>query len=385
MPIESRTRAWVEIDLDALRANFQVVRQLAGAERGVLPMVKANAYGLGVEHIVGALEREDPWGYGVATVEEGVALRDLGIERPVLVVTPIPPAAEGHAIAARLTPSISDLASLARLRAAAETHGSDGVDVHVEIDTGMGRSGFDWRQAAGWAPSLADAAGKRVRIVGVFTHFHSADEPDGESPTLEQAARFAEALEHLPIDRAHLVVHTANSAASLRWPHLSGDFVRPGIFLYGGHAAPSIADEDVVPAPRTVASIRARLSLVREMPAGSTAGYGATYAAVRAERWATAAIGYGDGLPRAYGNRGWALVRGQRVPVRGRVSMDSVVLDVSDVPEVTAGDVATFVGADGDAHITLDEAAALAGTISYEILTRMGNRLPRVYGGEGER
>ena len=385
MSIESRTRAWVEIDLDALRANFQVIRQRAGAERGVLPMVKANAYGLGVDRVVGALEREQPWGYGVATVEEGVALRALGIARPILVATPVPPGEEGRAVEARLTPSVSDIASLLRLRSAAEAAGGDALDVHIEIDTGMGRSGFDWRQASKWGPELVRVAGREataaVRCAGAFTHFHSADEPEGRAATEEQARRFEEALAELRVDRSSLVVHAANSAGALRWPELAGDLVRPGIFLYGGHAAPGLADDGAVPPPDPVVSIRARLSLVREVPAGSTAGYGATYEATRPERWATAAIGYGDGLPRTLGNRGWALVRGRRVPVRGRVSMDSVVLDVSDVTGVEAGDVATFVGSDGDARVTLDEAASLGGTISYEILTRMGARLPRVYVG----
>ena len=379
----SRTRAWVEIDLDALRANFQVVRELAGPERGVLPMVKANAYGLGVDAVVDALEPLSPWGYGVATVAEGVALRHLDLACPILVATPIPPGEESIAVAAELTPSVSDLGSLERLRRAAEA-ASTPIDFHVEIDTGMGRSGFEAARAAAWGRALLEVAPPNdagpLRWTGAFTHFHSADEPDGERATREQMRRFEAALAELPVERSTLIVHAANSAGAIRFPDAGLDLVRPGIFLYGGRIAPEGSGAE----PGAVVAIRARISLVRDVPAGSTAGYGATYTAARAERWATAAIGYGDGLPRTLGNAGSALVRGRRVPLRGRVSMDSVVLDVTDVPGVEAGDVATFVGADGAERLTLDEVAATAGTISYEILTRMGERLERVYEDGGE-
>lgn len=377
MSIESRTRAWVEIDLDALRANFQVIRQSAGAEQGVLPLVKANAYGLGMDRIVAALEPAEPWGWGVACATEGLDLRAAGVARRILVVTPIPPGEEPHVVEARLTPSVSDLGSLERLAAAAR-HAGTPIDFHVEIDTGMGRSGFDWRLAGTWGAAVAARAGP-LRWTGAFTHFHSADEPEGREPSREQWRRFEAALAELPVARAALVVHAANSAGALRWPEPGADLVRPGIYLYGGHAAPGAADESPRLAPRPVVAIRARLSLVRDVPPGTTCGYGATYTTVGSERWATAAIGYGDGLPRSLGNRGWALVRGRRVPIRGRLSMDSLVLDVSDVPAAEAGEIATFVGEDEGERITLEEAAALAGTIGYEVLTRLGTRLPRVY------
>ena len=371
----SRTRAWVEIDLAALRANFQVVRQRAGTGRGVLPMVKANAYGLGVEQVVRALEPFQPWGYGVATVHEGVELRALGIARPILVATPVPPGEEALLVSAGLTPSISDLASLRRLRAAAEAAGAD-VDFHVEIDTGMGRAGFDAAAASRWGAELLDAKGA-LRWTGAFTHFHSADEPAGAGATRAQARRFEEALAALPVDRAELLVHAANSAAALRWLELGYDLVRPGIFLYGGRVAP--VDETTTPAPAPVVALRARLTYVRDVSPGTTSGYGATYAAAQGERWATVAIGYGDGLPRALGNAGTVLVRGARAPIRGRVSMDSIVVDVTGIAGAAPGDVATIIGADGGMTAALDEVAGAAGTIGYEMLTRMGARLERVY------
>lgn len=171
------------------------------------------------------------------------------------------------------------------------------------------------------------------------------------------------------------MVHASNSAAALRWPGYGLDAVRPGIFLYGGHPAPGVAD---IPSPEPVVAVRARLLLVRSMPAGSTLGYGATHTAEGPERWGTLSLGYGDGLPRALGNRGSALVRGRRVPIVGRISMDLTTVRLDDVPDAEPNDVVTLVGRDGDALITVDDVAAQVGTIGYEILTGLSPRLPRV-------
>jgi alanine racemase len=171
------------------------------------------------------------------------------------------------------------------------------------------------------------------------------------------------------------MVHACNSAAALRWPEFAADAVRPGIFLYGGHPSPEVED---VAGPRAVAAVRARLVLVREVPPGSTVGYGATHVAQEWERWGTLAIGYGDGLPRRLGNCGSAIVRGRVVPFVGRISMDMTVVDITGVPEARAGDVATLIGCDGDACITLDDVANEADMISYEVLTGLRPRLPRV-------
>jgi len=375
-----RSRAWVEIDIEAIVDNMRTVRQRVGPHAGIVAMVKAGCYGLRSPDVIEAIEAEEPWGYGVAAVAEGIELRAgrggaRPVERPILVVTPIPPGAEREAAAARLTPCISDLAGLDRWAAAAERSDVP-LDFHVEIDTGMGRAGFDWREVQAWGPQVRARMGPRLRWTGVMTHFHSADSPD-PAPTALQWERFQDALSQLPISRDDLVVHACNSAAALRWPRFAADAVRPGIFLYGGPPAPD-GRQDPAPAPRAVVSVRSRLALVRDVPPGSTVGYGATHAARGWERWGTLAIGYGDGLPRVLGNRGYALVRGQRVPILGRISMDITVVDLSSVPDAKVGDVATLIGVDGDSEITVDEVARQAGTISYEVLTGLGPRLPRV-------
>jgi len=363
------------VDLDAVRENFLTVRRAVGPGPGIIAMVKADAYGVGAERVVRALEPLGPWGYGVATAAEGAALRRAGVQRPILVVSPLSREAMRTAAEAGLIISISSLDMLDEWAALARRRGEP-LEFHAEVDTGMGRAGFDWREAAEWGEALRSRSGDVVRWTGVYTHFQGADAADRAATAL-QWERFSDALVQLPVSREDLMVHAANSAAALRWPEYAADAVRPGIFLYGGHPAPALGPEEL-PAPRPVVAVRARLVLVRNVPPGSTVGYGATHVARGWERWGTLAIGYGDGLPRSLGNRGSALVRGRRVAILGRVSMDMTVVDLTAVPEAQVGDVATLIGRDGDEEIALDEVAAQAGTIGYEILTGLTARLPRV-------
>jgi alanine racemase len=375
MSTELTTRAWVDVSAPALRQNFLRVREVVGEGVGILPMVKADAYGLGLAQAVGALEPLEPWGYGVAAVEEGLRIREQGIRRAVLVLSPVPPGSYQAAVRADLTPAISDLGALERLRRAADALGATGR-FHLEIDTGMGRAGFHWRTAPEWGAALPGLLGPSLRWEGCYTHFHSADEAD-RAPTQAQFRRFQETLAQLPPLPSGAVLHACNSSGALRFPGLAIDVVRPGIFLYGGRVGEN------APLPEPVASLRARVTFLREAAPGTTLGYGATYAARGPERWATVGVGYADGLPRALSNRGSALIHGRRVPIIGRISMDVTVLDVTGVPGVQAGDVATFFGRDGEAEITLDEVAGQAGTISNEILTGLSQRPPRIWTDHG--
>jgi len=366
-------RAWIEVNPDALRANFRQIRERAGARAAVIPMVKADGYGLGANWVARTLEPLDPWGFGVATVGEGARLRSAGVHRPIVVFSPQPP--ESLELAARhhLSLTISDLDTLERWAALASQ--SDGLDFHLEVDTGMGRAGFDWREIGAWGPRVRQLAVGSLRWTGVYTHFHGADAPD-PTPTVTQWERFRDALAQLPVSREDLMVHAANSAATMRWPEYAADAIRPGIFLYGGNPAAGVLESTQL--PRSAVAVRARVSLVRAVPPGSTVGYGATYVARNRETWATVPIGYGDGLPRVLGNQGEALVRGRRVRLVGRISMDMIVVDVSAIPAVSPGDIVTLIGEDGEEVITVDEVALQAGTISYEILTGFTPRLPRV-------
>ncbi len=341
-------------------------------------MVKADAYGLGMERVAAALAQALPEGalfaFGVAAVAEGERLRASGWTGRILVFSPLPPSDYDRGADADLTLCLSDIDAV-ELWAEAGTRAGRQLGFHTEVDTGIGRAGFAWHQAALWGAEVMRRAAGRLRWEGCFTHFHSADEPDLR-PTELQCERFEQALAALPAEPAgepRRLIHAANSAGALRVRGRRWDLVRPGIFLYGGTAGAELQPEPVV-------SVRAQLVLVREVPPGTTAGYGATYVAGGLERWGTLAIGYGDGLRRALAPAGGsALLLGRRVPLVGRISMDVSVADLTGLPEVEAGEVATLIGNDAEEEITLDEVAARCGTISYEVLTGLTARLPRLY------
>ncbi|HYH83643.1 MAG TPA: alanine racemase [Longimicrobium sp.] len=376
-PSTAVSRAWVEVDLGALRANLRRVREGAPGA-ALVPMLKADAYGLGVPQVLRAVLEElapdGPWAIGVAAVQEGEALRALGWAGRVVVFAPLAPGEERRAARARLTPALSDLQALERWAAAAGEGGGP-LAFHLEVDTGMGRAGFPAAAAGQWGPAVLERSGDLLVWEGCFTHLHSADEPD-LGPSDAQVAGFRRALEALPPEpegAPKRVLHCANSAAAVRRGGYGLDLVRPGIFLYGGGAGPGAE-------PEPVATLRARVVRVVDAEPGATVGYGAMHRAARRERWATLSIGYGDGLRRALGPAGGqALLHGRRAPIVGRISMDVTVVDVTEIPGVAPGDVATLVGRDGGDRITVDEVAARVGTISYEILTGLGPRLPRVY------
>ncbi|MDX1567973.1 MAG: alanine racemase [Longimicrobiales bacterium] len=365
----------MEVQAGALRRNLNTIRERVGSGVGLIPMVKADGYGLGVRRTVGTLEPLGPLGYGVATVEEGQRLREEGVERPVLVLSPVPGGSLARAVESGLTVAISDVGSLQRLQEVATPRGEE-ASFHLDVDTGMGRSGLDWRRVEEWGESVvALASSESLRWTGCFTHFHSADERDTAS-VRSQWDRFRDVVTALDPPEG-VLLHGCNSAAALRLPELAAGAVRPGVFLYGGRAGADL------PAPEPVVSVRARVVHVKDAPPGSTVGYGATHVARSWERWATVALGYGDGLPRLLGNRGRVLVRGRSAPIVGRISMDVTVVDISDLDEVEVGDVATIIGRDGAETIELEDVAGWAETISYEILTGFTRRIPRIWMDDG--
>ena len=351
------SRAWVEVDLGALIENARAVARAAGTR--LLPMVKANAYGVGAVAVSKALESLEPWGYGVATVEEGAELRAAGITRPVVVFMPGQVDLFDHYDQFRLTPVLGDVASIPEWTARGERA------FHLEIDTGMGRSGVRWDEI------------ERVRgaldtpyFEGCYTQFHSADRADGSAD--RQRERFLEAVGRLP--RRPLLLHVANSAAALRDRRFAFDLVRPGVFLYGGAPGPGL------PAPRPVVTLRARVLSVRRVAAGESVSYSALWTAPRDTTVATLGIGYADGVRRSLGMDGRAavLLRGKRCPVIGAVTMDMAMVETGDAP-VAVGDIATLIGAADGGRITLEEYATWSGELQREVLTSLGPRLPRVY------
>jgi alanine racemase len=364
----------VEVNAAALRRNAERVRELVGPGTDVLPVVKANGYGLGMSQVVDLLESTSPWGYGVGTVEEGRTIRSYGVTRPILVLAPIPPGEVEAAVGADLRLAISSIDSLRRVSDAATTTGRNAV-VHVEVDTGIGRAGLPWGGANEWGPRVLAETGERVRWEGIFTHFLGAGDLESDAIS-EQADRFSEALDALAaVSPSGWIAHMCNSAGLLRRADLHMQLVRPGMFLYGGRMWPGL------PQAEPVVSVRARVVLTRDVPRGTTVGYGATHRAEGEECWATLGIGYGDGIPRSLGNGGAVLLRGRRVPIIGRISMGMIVVDITSLREssVEVGEEVTLIGEDGGERISVDEVARLSGTISYEVLTRLSPRLPRVW------
>lgn len=364
----AEARAWIEVDLDALRRNWmRLARHVAPA--GILPMIKADGYGLGAVRVARALAPLEPWAFGVATVGEGAALREAGIATRVIVFSPCAEI-DGAALASEgLDAAVLGPDGLERLAPL-------GIGLHLEIDTGMGRAGLRADLVEAWGPRLAALIAGGARLESVFTHFHSAgvDEP----ATREQHSRFERALATLEATGVEIPLrHAGNSDAIAADPQYHLDLVRPGLYLYGGGRGCDPASG--LPVPDPVVRVRARVLEIRELAAGSTVSYGATYVTSAPERIGTLGIGYADGLPWRASNRASVLIRGIRAPIRGAVCMDVTSVDVSRVPGVQPGDVATLFGVDGREEIPLGELAREADTIEYEVLTGLGRRLPRVY------
>ena len=350
-------RAWVEIDLGALVRNGERFKRAAGCP--ILPMVKADAYGLGAVRVAHALQ-DLAWGFGVATVEEGEELRRARLEHPILVFSPLLPTQFDAARRARLRPVLGTRESIERWTGTADPW-------HLMIDTGMNRAGIPWRDVE----SLRDVLAAHPPE-GACTHFHSAQLPDGSRE--EQERRFTQAAAQLPV--APEILHADNSSAIEHRSPSPFSIARPGIFLYGvgsGHGATF--------EPEPVVAMRGLIVEQRVVQAGESVGYDASWRAQRPGRVATVSLGYADGYRRGLGNRAHALLHGERVPVVGFVTMDMTMLDVTD-KSCEVGDVVTFIGRDGAALLTVADVAAMGGLSPYEVLTGLRGRLPRAYVGD---
>lgn len=353
-------RAWVEVDLAAVVENARTVARVTGTR--LLPVVKANAYGVGAVAVSQALEAVEPWGYGVATVEEGAELRAAGITRPVLVFMPARPELFDAYRAHQLTPALGDGSTVAAWIA----RGARGGAFHLEIDTGMGRTGVRWDEIE----PLADLLDTPY-LEGCYTQFHSAERSDGSAEI--QLDRFRQAVGRLA--RRAPLLHVANSAAALRGTSFAFDAVRPGVYLYGGSPGDGFREG------KPVVSLRARVVAVRRVRTGESVSYNASWTAARDTTIATLGIGYADGLRRSLGRSGEArvLLAGRACPIIGLVTMDLTMVDVGGEGAAQVGDVATLVGAAPGGTVTLEQFAAWNGALQREFLTGLGPRLPRIY------
>lgn len=362
------------IDRAALRWNLAEARKRVAGNATLLAVVKADAYGHGAPEVARVLEKEGVRAFGVATVEEGVQIRDAGVIHPeVLVLGGFIADQVEEIFRHRLTPIILDI-DMARILDQRVRGSTRTVPVHLKVDTGLGRLGVPWRDLPGFLAEMKKL--DRLRIVGLCTHLESAVRVTG--PEIDrQMEAFLRAVELLAIHGSPVTVrHVSNSSALMLRPDLHFEMVRPGIILYG--AFPDGAAVGPLPL-RPAMTLKTSILQLRRLPAGHGVSYNGTFVTRRESLIATLPIGYADGYSRQLSNRAEALVRGQRAPVVGSVCMDTAMLDVTDVPGVERGDEVVLWGRQGEAEIRVDEVAAWAETISYEALTRVGRRVPRVY------
>jgi alanine racemase len=373
--------AWLELDLDALRGNLAALRELAGSGVPVRPVVKADAYGHGAVPIALALEAAGADGFGVAAFDEALELREAGVRAPILVLDPVP--TTWVADAARLGVSLtggdgSVLAEVVRTAEGGDARRPLGID--LEVETGLGRGGLAEADLVEAARLVTTSPG--VILTGLWTHFQAVQD---RSITTAQVTRFEAAVRAVVAAGVALPArHAAASAGLLTDGVLAYDGVRPGLAIYG--LVPDELDASVVATGaagrlRPVMSLIARPVRVADLPAGWGVSYGPTFRTARPSRIATLPIGYGDGWPRALSNRASAIVRGRRVPLVGNVAMDAVMADVTDVPgpPVDGGDEFILIGSAGEERITVSDLAQERNTNSWEVVTAMARRVPRVY------
>ena len=366
---------WAEINLDNLVHNFQLMKSAVGSKVAIMAAVKADAYGHGAVSCATALERAGCEWFGVALPEEGVALRDAGITRPILCLSGFWEGQEELIIAKRLVPALYRLDLIERFDRASRAAGVVS-DYHLKVDTGMGRLGVP----SGELQCFLDEATKfrSLRLDGVMAHFASAEDPAKTEFTAAQMKSFDQSVDLVRgTGFAPSWIHEANSAAAHAIVSARGNLVRLGGVLYGLWR--DVTNPTVEPFDwRPVMSLHTRVLFLKTVPAGSALGYGGTFVAQRESRIATLPIGYEDGVSRALSNRGRVLVRGKLAPIVGRVSMDLTLVDVSDIEGVAVADEVVLIGSQGEARITAEEIAGLVGTISYEVTCGVSDRVPRI-------
>ena len=371
LPLDAHRPTWAEIDLDTLSRNLGAIRRRIGP-RPILAVVKANAYGHGAAEVARSLETEGVERFGVAIPEEGIELRRAGIRAPILVLGGFAPPQADLLLQHSLVPAIYRPDQVESLSSAATRRGMT-APAHLKVDTGMGRLGVPVADVPAFLEVFRRAPS--IRLMGVFSHLAVADDP-ADPFTARQIDLFQEAIRALSAARLSPdEVHLANSAAIMDHPPAWLTLVRPGLVLYGYPPSAKVTPLPVHP----VLSLKTRIIYIKEVPPGTTLGYGRTFEARRSTRVASLALGYDDGLPRLVSNRGHVLVRGRRAPVVGRVSMDVTTVDVTDVPGAALGDLVTIIGVCGHEALGADQVAAWAETISWEVLCGIGSRVPRVY------
>jgi len=364
-------RAWVEIDLNALKNNYKAIEKAAGTK--VIPVVKADAYGHGVAPIVKALQDNGADMFAVSNALEAIELREAGIKGDILVLGYTPADAVALLVEHNITQCVYSLDYAIALSRNA-TSISKNVNVHLKLDTGMGRIGFDCRKDDSDISGIVSALRlEGLNYTGVFAHFSVADSncEDDVLFTNSQYARFCNTLKKLKSEGFDFEFkHCCNSAGLVKYSDMALDGVRAGIILYGLSPSCDVKANDVTP----VMSMYSVVSMVKDISKGDTVNYGRTYKAQEKRRIATISAGYADGIPRLLSNKGYVLIKGKKAPIVGRICMDQFCIDVTDIDGVEVGDIVEIFGR----NISVDIVADTAQTINYEIVCGISKRIPRI-------
>jgi alanine racemase len=370
----TQMRTWAEVDLDALAHNYRLLRNMAGPDCRFLGLVKADAYGHGAVRVGQKLQELGADMLAVACVAEAVELRQGGVTLPILCLGQTPPELAEILLQQDITQTVEDLETGRALSQAAQAAGRR-LKIHVKLDTGMSRLGFLWPSSQAEQQAVVETietlcALPGLEAEGLFTHFADAD--GSQSYTATQLARFLEAKQALEKRGVGFTIyHCGASAAVLNYPYTHMNMIRPGIALYG--YAP-VEEPEVQGKFQAVMRVKSRISAVRAVPAGTPVSYGRTAVLKRDSRLAVVPIGYGDGYPRGLSNRTQVEIHGTYCPVVGRICMDMCMVDVTDLPQVQAGDVAEIYTPE-----LITRAAKLTDTIVYELLCGVSPRVPRIY------
>ena len=372
-------RVYAEINLDAIVKNVDNLMALTKENTGALAVVKADGYGHGDVAVAKAVAQKVT-GYAVATLDEAVNLRVNGVKKPILVLGYVDPYEFDILVSHEITATVFDVETAQLLADAARVQKKQ-AHCHIKVDTGMRRIGLE-PDENGIAIVKQITALKELSADGIFTHFAASDETDKTSAE-HQFKLFTDFTGRLEKEGIHFTYrHCANSAAVIDMPQVDLDMVRLGIAMYGMYPSDEVKKEKVELFPAL--DLKSHVTMVKEIPAGEKVSYGGTFTTTRTTKLATVSVGYGDGYPRALSSKGYVLVRGQKAPIVGRVCMDQMMVDVTDIENVTRADIVTLIGKDGDAEITVEEIAALAGTFNYEFVCDLGKRIPRSYYLNGE-
>lgn len=374
-------RSWATVDLDAISHNIEQIKGIVRDDCRILAVVKADAYGHGAKYVARELNRHGADWFGVSNIDEAVSLRRDGIFKPILIFGVTPVEYAKTLCEYSITQAVFSLEYAKKLSDAAKEQGVT-VDAHVKIDTGMGRLGFCTDECN--VKAAADEVEKiyalpNIKYTGIFTHFSCADEKaeDSVNYTKMQFERFCGVINELK-NRGYEVGirHCCNSAATMMHPEMQLDMVRPGVIIYG--LSPSSDCENMLDL-RPAMQLKCVVSQVKTVPKGTSISYGRTYVSDSERRIASVTIGYADGYHRILSNRARMIVRGKFADVVGRVCMDQLMLDVTDIDGVCEGDEVTIFGTDGDKTLSADEMAALTNSINYEVVCLIGKRVPRIY------